>query len=337
MSKLNSDSSSLCHTINLDCKSEYIKTLLKCLVSRKARNKIKENRRAKKDNFRLFMTYLVKDEEEIIEKNILFHKEMGVDGFIVTSHNSTDRTNEILERLKKKGIVLEIFYKDSPYYEQSRWVGDMIHSAAKYGADWVINADADEFYYSKSLNLKKSICEANNNNVNVLWVDSIFLFPDDRKSFLECPYFVKRPFQKFEAEMLNIDNHNIYKNFIGSQNCFKVIHKTKGFREIAMGNHNISMRNSIKVQSADINLYHYHIKGYEGYKAKVLNWINTGKNMPEGMGTHIKALIKLYENGKLRENYVSIYNKEVRNFLIEQGVVVIDPSVSNFLKYKKII
>lgn len=48
------------------------------------------------------MTFLVKDEKDIIERNIRFHQTMGVDGFIVISHNSTNRTNDILEYLKRK-------------------------------------------------------------------------------------------------------------------------------------------------------------------------------------------------------------------------------------------
>lgn len=46
---------------------------------------------------RLVMTLLVKNEEAMLEENLLFHKAMGVDGFIVTDNNSTDRTMDILE------------------------------------------------------------------------------------------------------------------------------------------------------------------------------------------------------------------------------------------------
>ena len=110
------------------------------------------------DNLKLIITLLVKDEEDILETNIRFHKAMGADGFIVTSHNSTDRTNEILEKLKQEGIILEIIYETDPAYNQVMFVDRMIKIAKrKYKADWIINADADEFYYSKDLNLKKSI------------------------------------------------------------------------------------------------------------------------------------------------------------------------------------
>lgn len=76
-------------------------------------------------NLKLIMTLVVKDEEDIIESNIRFHKAMGVDGFIVTSHNSTDRTNEILEDLKREGIILEIIYETDPAYHQEKFVDSL--------------------------------------------------------------------------------------------------------------------------------------------------------------------------------------------------------------------
>ena len=45
---------------------------------------------------RLIMTLLVKNEEAMLERNLHFHKQMGVDGFIVTDNNSSDGTMRIL-------------------------------------------------------------------------------------------------------------------------------------------------------------------------------------------------------------------------------------------------
>ena len=57
---------------------------------------------------RLIMTLLVKDEEEMLEKNLIFHKSLGVDGFIVTDNNSSDATPRILQKYKDKGWILEV-------------------------------------------------------------------------------------------------------------------------------------------------------------------------------------------------------------------------------------
>ena len=294
--------------------------------------------RARKNDIKLFMTLVVKDEQDIIEQNIRFHHAMGVDGFIVTAHNCTDKTNAILDKLKRDGVVIEIIEKTTPDHKHKIWVNEMVDIARKkYGANWVINADADEFYYSQSLDLKKSIIKESSGKTNVLWVDSLFLFPDDRADFLNCPYFVTNPITKFRAQELKIDTDTLFEDFIGSQGCTKVIHKTRGFISVVDGNHDVDMHNRVKHQSADIRLYHYHIRNYNGWEQKVKRWQNSIFLLPDGQGDHMKHMVALYQNGKLRDEYDRKYGTEMREFLIENGVVTRDLSVSDFMRYQGII
>lgn len=317
---------------------ELLKNILKFPISKTSRNFVKEYlKKSEVNNIKLIMTIVVRNEEEVIERHIRFHKAMGVDGFIVTSHKSTDKTNEILENLKREGLVLEIIYKNTPNHQHSVWVNDMIRIAKrKYKANWVINSDADEFYYSKNLNLKESIAEYKNINANVILVDSTFLFPNDENDFLESPYWVTKPFQPFEIELLKISSDDRFKEFTGSQGCTKVIHKTKDFKSISDGNHSVSMHRQKQINTSNIVLYHYHIRNYRGYEEKVRRWCDSAKYMPEGQGEHMKHMIELYKQNKLRENYDNYFGEEMRNFLIEQGVVSIDKSVANFIKWKEI-
>ena len=320
-------------------KDNLLKNVLKFPISKTSRNFVKEYlKKSEINNIKLIMTIVVRNEEEVIERHIRFHKAMGVDGFIVTSHKSTDKTNEILENLKREGLVLDIIYKNTPNHQHSVWVKDMIKIAKnKYNAKWIINSDADEFYYSKVLNLKKSIAEYKNINANVLLVDSTFLFPNNEMDFLESPYWVTKPFQPFEVEQLEIIDDKRFEEFTGSQGCTKVIHKTKGFKNISDGNHSVIMYKQKQINASNITLYHYHIRNYQGYEEKVKRWSNSAKYMPEGQGEHMKHMIELYNQNKLRENYDNYFGIEMRNFLIEQGVVSIDKSVSNFLKWKGIV
>ncbi len=312
------------------------KKILDTLVypfSHNARNRV----RARKNNIKLFMTLVIKDEQDIIEQNIRFHHAMGVDGFIVTTHNCTDKTNAILEKLKKEGFIIEIINETTPDHKHKIWVNYMVNMALKkYGANWVINADADEFYYSQSLDLKKSIANELSGKTNVLWVDSLFLFPDDRPDFLNCPYFVTNPFTKFKAQELKIDTDPLFEDFIGSQGCTKVIHKTHGFKSVVDGNHDVCMHHRIKHQSADIRLYHYHIRNYNGWEKKVKRWQKSIFLLPDGQGDHMKHMVKLFESGQLRKEYDKKFGKKMRDFLIEQGVVSRDLSVSDFMRNKGI-
>lgn len=51
----------------------------------------------------------------------------------------------------------------------------------------------------------------------------------------------------------------------------------------------------------------------------------------------MKHMVRLYQQGKLREEFDKKYGPQMRAFLMENGVVSVDPSIYNFLKYKKII
>lgn len=311
-----------------------LKNFIKYPISRKARNEVRKYFEQKRNRIKLVMTLVIKDEEDIIETHIRFHKAMGVDGFIVTSHNSIDNTNKILEKLKAEGIIYEIFHETCTEHKHHIWVEKMVNLAkSKYKANWVINADADEFYFSKSLNLKSDILKYHKLGINSLKVDSNFLFPDGRVDYIHCPFFAKKPFFKFEAEMLNINNIPEYQDYIGTRGCTKVIHKTKGFIGIVDGNHSVYMKNLKEVYPSEIELYHFHAKNYIEYEKKIKRWVESVFFMPETYMIYMKDLVKQYKEGRLREVYDKQFSENLRNFLMEQGVVVVDKSVSNFILY----
>lgn len=103
---------------------------------------------------RLVMTLLVRDEADLIREQIDFHLSAGVDFVVATDHDSSDGTTEILEEYERDG-VLHLIRQSDPRYRQSEWVTRMARLAATdHGADWVINSDADEFWWPSGGNLK---------------------------------------------------------------------------------------------------------------------------------------------------------------------------------------
>ncbi len=108
-------------------------------------------------NVRLGMAILVRDEEDIIADNIRFHMTQGVETFIVTDNGSVDGTREILESLRGE-IDIEIIDEASHTIDQDLWMTRMACRLREQGrADWVILGDADEFWVSRSGDLRSEI------------------------------------------------------------------------------------------------------------------------------------------------------------------------------------
>jgi glycosyl transferase family 2 len=95
----------------------------------------------------IVMTLLVRDEADIIDEQIAFHLSAGVDFILATDHRSSDGTTEILETYRRDGH-LRLIRREDERIRQSEWMTRMARLAAtEHGADWVINSDADEFWW----------------------------------------------------------------------------------------------------------------------------------------------------------------------------------------------
>ena len=104
---------------------------------------------------KIVMTMLVRDEEDILDAQLAFHLNAGIDFVIATDHRSRDGTTEILERYARAGHA-HVLREDGAAYRQSEWLTRMARLAATdFGADWVINADADEFWWPREGPLKQ--------------------------------------------------------------------------------------------------------------------------------------------------------------------------------------
>ncbi len=95
------------------------------------------------------MTLLVRDEADIVDEQLRFHLDRGVDFVIATDHLSADGTSEILRRYEREGYA-HVIREERKEHAQPIYVTRMARLAAtEFGADWVINADADEFWWPR--------------------------------------------------------------------------------------------------------------------------------------------------------------------------------------------
>lgn len=99
------------------------------------------------------MTLRVRDEEDIVGPWLDFHLNAGADFVVVTDNRSQDGTTEILERYAREGSV-HLIREPGEDLREDEWVTRMARLAAtEFGADWVINSDADEFWWPRGESL----------------------------------------------------------------------------------------------------------------------------------------------------------------------------------------
>lgn len=172
------------------------------------------------------MTLMARNEADIVDAQLAFHLNAGVDFVIATDNRSDDGTTEILERYERTGR-LHLIRESGDDYRQNEWVTRMARLAAtEFGADWVINSDADEFWWPRRGTLK-DVLEAVPERFGVVrgcW-----------RHFLPRPehdeLFTERMTVRFRAPASPGDKATIYHAHQ------KVAHRARPDVFVEMGNH----------------------------------------------------------------------------------------------------
>jgi len=134
---------------------------------------------------KLVMTLVVRDEVDVVESQLAYHLNGGVDFVLATDHSSSDGTLDILRRYERDGKLR--LFRVSGEMRESDWRTRMARVAAvEHGADWIVNTDADEFWVPRSGTLKDAFA-AVPADVGVVWALTCHFVPrpEDERPFAE--------------------------------------------------------------------------------------------------------------------------------------------------------
>jgi hypothetical protein len=240
---------------------------------------------------KLVMTLLVRDEEDIVRENLDFHLAQGVDQVIVTDNGSEDATAEILREYESQG-VLRLLFEASDDYSQGHWVTRMARMAATEGADWVINNDADEFWWPRAGPLK-TIFEQLGDQVGMLVAhrENFVPRPEDGRPFWERMTLRER-------ESLNP---------LGKPLPPKLAHRADPEIEVAQGNHKVEGAElGERLDDGSIEIFHFPMRTYEQFENKIVKGGRAyarNRELPHSTGRTWRRLYETWEQGKLRDHY----------------------------------
>jgi hypothetical protein len=249
---------------------------------------------------KLVLTLLSRDEEDIVETMLDFHLGHGVDFIIATDNGSRDATRSILKRYQRGGVLLLI---DEPRHthDQGVWVTSMARLAfSRFRADWVINSDADEFWWPRSGNLKQDLADVPE-SVAALNIERFnFLPPDPRVAGL-------RPFH--ESMTLR---ERVSLTSLGDPLPPKVLHRGEGLIAVTDGNHAVQAGGlPIEAHSfSDIEILHFPARSFAQFERKIRHGTEALERNPlldPGVGSTWRTIYnEQLLRGRLPEYYAAL-------------------------------
>lgn len=230
------------------------------------------------------MTLLVRDEIEIISANVDYHLKAGVAHLVVTDNGSKDGTREYLASRQEDGVVTVV---DEPTHthNQGAWVTRMARIAHDLQPDWIIHADADEFFWSEA-GLKT-------------FFSSI---PSNYGTIRARRFNVLKDPQRNSGDFLQ-DNRLISSAVINPKIC----HRPSPSASVGEGNHRVvGVPGDVLEQPEGLTVWHFPYRSYEQYEKKIINGataVQSNTSLSENTARHWRRAYEEYQRGDLRTSY----------------------------------
>jgi hypothetical protein len=253
---------------------------------------------------RIVMTLLVRDEADVVDSHLAFHLDAGVDHVIATDHRSHDGTTEILERYERDG-VLRLIREEDVEYREVEWRTRMARLAAtELDADWVINSDADEFWWPRGAGLPEVLgsIPPRYGIVRAFWRPFVPR-PDD------CGFFAERMTVRLSPEAAINDPSSQFRP------NSKVIHRAHPHATVGRGNHGVG---EVFLQPLrgwyPVELFHFPLRSLAQVERKASIYRSS-----EGTRLHEahRALHDALEGGSLDDGYRALV---VDDAALERGL-----------------
>ncbi|MEX0850000.1 MAG: glycosyltransferase family 2 protein, partial [Gaiellaceae bacterium] len=244
-----------------------------------------------------------------------------VDFVVATDNRSEDGTTEILERYEREGH-LHLIREPGDDLRQSEWVTRMARLAAtELSADWVLNADADEFWWPQGSGLKDvlAVVPERYGVVRGAWRNFVPR-PDDDRLFAErmtarlcTPAFHHHP----------LSTHS------------KSGHRAVADVRIGRGNHEAFGEGLLPLRGwYPIEILHFPVRSLaHSVRKYVTQFVALEKNAEKGIPNHMAEAYRAYRAGRLEEFYepLVVDDEELERGL-DDGTYALDTRLRDALR-----
>jgi Glycosyl transferase family 2 len=269
---------------------------------------------------KLVMTLLARDEADVIDEQITFHLNAGVDFVIATDNLSQDGTSEILESYSKSG-QLHLIREDGEYLQQSEWITRMGRLAAtELGADWVIHSDADEFWWPRGDSLKEVLASIPRRYGVVRALLRHFVpRPDGASSFAE------RMTVRISTSAPINDPRSLYRPNL------KIIHRADPNVNVSIGAQRLIDSPLVPLRGwYPVEFFHFPVRSLEQCERKYAHQQTGPDQTPSPYYDRVRTLI---QEGRLDELYESlVVDDDALERGLEEGTLVVDTRLRDALR-----
>ena len=280
---------------------------------------------------RVAMVLLVKNEIDIIDLNLSYHRAKGISQFIVMDNGSTDGTLEYLQKQAQQSDLIVIDNPD-PSYQQSKWMTRMARQARQeFGVSHVIPNDADEFWWPKA---GQSIPEVLDEQATVQTVQRFNRIltqqmQRDQLPFYHADYFVRSPILYSGETQINDSACSMQLVKISP----KVIVQPRLLWKIKGGNHRARhLQFWLSRTNPDLQVHHFPIRSYSQFETNIAGCAQKIGKPDVKMGPHIKRWVPLFNLGSLEREYQQLLISDTqRTALSEIAVIEQDKDLPSYL------
>ena len=266
------------------------------------------------------MTLRARDEADVVDAQITFHLGAGVDFVVATDHRSQDGTTEILERHARAGR-LHLVREEGAEMREGEWATHMARIAARdFGADWVIAADADEFWWPRGGSLRDVLASVPTRYGVVHALLRQFVpRPDDGR------FFAERMTARVSGSAPINDPTSLFRPNL------KAIHRGDPEVTLSAGAHTLLRSGLVPMRGwYPVELLHFPIRSFEQCDRK---YANLRDSLGRSRNEYYEQIARARREGRFREFYESqVIGDEALERGLGEGSLVLDTRLRDALR-----